>query len=55
MNFKTLGTQIISNFDAPIRYAFGYGSGVIKQGAKNKKGMIDLIFGVTHPAHCILF
>ncbi|KAH3899618.1 putative phosphatidate cytidylyltransferase SCDLUD_003898 [Saccharomycodes ludwigii] len=45
--------SIISHFDAPIAYAFGYGSGVFKQSGytKNDKPQIDLIFGVNHPSH----
>lgn len=46
--------DILLSFDAPIRYAFGYGSGVFQQSgyAKNDaKPQIDLIFGVSHPTH----
>ncbi|CCE62114.1 hypothetical protein TPHA_0B04450 [Tetrapisispora phaffii CBS 4417] len=45
---------ILNNFEAPVRYAFGYGSGVFQQsgyGLEDKKPQIDLIFGVTHPIH----
>lgn len=46
---------IIDSFKAPIKYAFGYGSGVFQQSGYSKnsidKPQIDLIFGVTHPAH----
>lgn len=45
---------ILSHFQAPIDFAFGYGSGVFKQnGYDNLKGsnkpQIDLIFGVKDP------
>ncbi|KAJ3238713.1 Mitochondrial translocator assembly and maintenance protein 41 [Chytriomyces hyalinus] len=48
--------HILQHFDAPIRFAAGYGSGVLKQdgyGIKPnvKPPMVDLIFGVTHPEH----
>ncbi|KAL6947342.1 Mitochondrial translocator assembly and maintenance protein 41 [Hanseniaspora vineae] len=40
---------------APIKYAFGYGSGVFEQkgyaNSKDEKPQIDMIFGVTHPNH----
>ncbi|KAI9297917.1 mitochondrial matrix Mmp37 [Neoconidiobolus thromboides FSU 785] len=44
---------ILSHFDAPIRFACGYGSGVFKQlgYSSNDLPQVDLIFGVTHPAH----
>lgn len=45
---------IMSAFNAPVRYAFGYGSGVFQQSGYSKddaKPQIDLIFGVGHPAH----
>ncbi|CCC68226.1 hypothetical protein NCAS_0B01420 [Naumovozyma castellii] len=49
-------TQIMDNFDAPIRYAFGYGSGVFEQkgyetGDSSPLPQIDMIFGVTYPEH----
>ncbi|ODV94681.1 hypothetical protein PACTADRAFT_50543 [Pachysolen tannophilus NRRL Y-2460] len=44
--------SILWEFDAPIRYSFGYGSGVFDQGIKSdKKPQIDLIFAVTFPDH----
>ncbi|TPX48791.1 phosphatidate cytidylyltransferase [Synchytrium endobioticum] len=44
--------RVISAFDAPIRYAIAYGSGVFpQQGQKKENSMIDFIFGVTHPEH----
>jgi translocator assembly and maintenance protein 41 len=46
--------SIAADFDAPIRYAFAYGSGVFEQdGYESEKGapMLDFIFAVTHPAH----
>lgn len=45
---------ILLSFDAPIRYAFGYGSGVFQQSGYSKddsKPQLDLIFGVSHPTH----
>lgn len=45
---------ILTSFNAPVRYAFGYGSGVFQQSGYHKdktKPQIDLIFGVGHPAH----
>lgn len=44
---------IIGQFRAPIRYAFGYGSGVFEQDgySGDEKPQVDLIFGVSHPAH----
>ncbi|KAJ3245057.1 Mitochondrial translocator assembly and maintenance protein 41 [Chytriomyces hyalinus] len=48
--------HILQHFDAPIRFAAGYGSGVLKQDGYGlnpnvKPPMVDLIFGVTHPEH----
>ncbi|AMD19548.1 HCL603Wp [Eremothecium sinecaudum] len=46
--------EIMSHFKAPVRYAFGYGSGVFHQAnydLKVDKPQIDLIFGVNHPEH----
>ncbi|KAI8323520.1 Mmp37-domain-containing protein [Martensiomyces pterosporus] len=44
---------ILKHFDAPIRYAFAYGSGVYKQTGygSESKPMVDLIFAVSHPDH----
>ncbi|QLL31244.1 hypothetical protein HG536_0B01050 [Torulaspora globosa] len=45
---------ILTSFKAPVKYAFGYGSGVFQQNGYHKedtKPQIDLIFGVDHPAH----
>ncbi|AGO10848.1 AaceriAFR665Cp [[Ashbya] aceris (nom. inval.)] len=45
---------IMGHFQAPIRYAFGYGSGVFEQAGAHKadgRPQMDLIFGVTHPEH----
>jgi translocator assembly and maintenance protein 41 len=42
---------ILGSFRAPIRFAFGYGSGVYQQLDNNDNVQIDLIFGVTHPEH----
>jgi translocator assembly and maintenance protein 41 len=46
----------VAKFNAPIRYAFAYGSGVFEQdGYVQKEGaekpMLDFMFAVTHPAH----
>ncbi|KAJ3027428.1 UNVERIFIED_CONTAM: Mitochondrial translocator assembly and maintenance protein 41 [Siphonaria sp. JEL0065] len=47
--------SILDHFDAPVRCAAGYGSGVFKQigydDPTKKAPMIDLIFGVSHPEH----
>ncbi|GAV50491.1 hypothetical protein ZYGR_0W00170 [Zygosaccharomyces rouxii] len=45
--------SIMTHFRAPIRYAFGYGSGVFEQNGYSggEKPQMDLIFGVSHPAH----
>lgn len=46
--------SILGHFKSPIRYAFGYGSGVFRQAGYSKsdeKPQIDMIFGVTHPDH----
>lgn len=46
--------QILSSFNAPVRYAFGYGSGVFQQSGYTKgvdKPQIDLILGVSHSTH----
>ncbi|KAF8588558.1 Mmp37-domain-containing protein [Ramaria rubella] len=47
--------SIVSEFDAPIRYAFAYGSGVFKQdgyfSSTPDPPMLDFIFAVSHPAH----
>ncbi|AET37347.1 putative phosphatidate cytidylyltransferase Ecym_1090 [Eremothecium cymbalariae DBVPG len=46
--------HIMSYFRSPIKYAFGYGSGVFEQSGylqESEKPQIDLIFGVSHPEH----
>lgn len=57
---RTLLESIVAKFDAPIRYAFAYGSGVFEQdGYANTSSssveaqtpMLDFMFAVTHPAH----
>lgn len=50
---RTLLESIVSNFNAPIRYAFAYGSGVFEQDGYSsaKKPMIDFLFAVNHPSH----
>ncbi|KAF8195560.1 mitochondrial matrix Mmp37-domain-containing protein [Pholiota molesta] len=62
---RALLEAIVAGFEAPIRYAFAYGSGVFEQdgyaapststaGSSTKKEdgpMLDFMFAVTHPAH----
>jgi len=57
---RALLESIVARFDAPIRYAFAYGSGVFEQdgyvesstsGKKLEPPMLDFMFAVTHPAH----
>ena len=57
---RTLLESIVAKFDAPIRYAFAYGSGVFEQdgyanaSSSSKEAqtpMLDFMFAVTHPAH----
>ena len=50
---RTLLESIVSKFNAPVRYAFAYGSGVFEQDgySSSKKPMIDFIFAVNHPSH----
>ncbi|KAG6890635.1 hypothetical protein C0995_006611 [Termitomyces sp. Mi166 len=53
---RALLESIVSQFDAPIRYAFAYGSGVFEQDGydslnEEDKPMLDFMFAVTHPAH----
>jgi len=53
---RALLESIVDQFDAPIRYAFAYGSGVFEQdGYPKSQGadapMLDFMFAVTHPAH----
>ena len=50
---RALLEEIVAGFDAPIRYAFAYGSGVFAQdGYTNaSRPMLDFIFAVTHSAH----
>jgi translocator assembly and maintenance protein 41 len=55
---RALLESIVAQFDAPIRYAFAYGSGVFEQDGYNtvtaKNGeapMLDFMFAVTHPDH----
>ncbi|KAJ1991434.1 Mitochondrial translocator assembly and maintenance protein 41 [Dimargaris cristalligena] len=45
--------EIVGQFRAPVRFAFGYGSSVFKQ-ARQEKGnesLVDVILAVTHPQH----
>ncbi|KAF7978482.1 hypothetical protein HWV62_45617 [Athelia sp. TMB] len=56
---RALLEAIVAQFDAPIRYAFAYGSGVFEQDGYNttprgnggEKPMLDFMFAVTHPDH----
>ncbi|KAF8133260.1 Mmp37-domain-containing protein [Boletus edulis] len=58
---RALLENIVNSFEAPIRYAFAYGSGVFEQAGYDKpavaqaKGtggpMLDFVFAVTHPDH----
>ncbi|KZT73713.1 Mmp37-domain-containing protein [Daedalea quercina L-15889] len=50
---RALLESIVAQFNAPIRYAFAYGSGVFEQdGYKTEeKPMLDFMFAVTHAAH----
>ena len=57
---RSLLESIVAKFDAPIRYAFAYGSGVFEQdgyanasssSVEAKPPMLDFMFAVTHPAH----
>ncbi|KAI0755010.1 Mmp37-domain-containing protein [Daedaleopsis nitida] len=55
---RALLESIVARFDAPIRYAFAYGSGVFEQDgyktnnpASNDGPMLDFLFAVTHPHH----
>ncbi|KAJ1564607.1 Mitochondrial translocator assembly and maintenance protein 41 [Cladochytrium tenue] len=49
--------RLIDHFDAPVRFAAAYGSGVVRQAGYDlelpdaKRPMVDLIFAVTHPYH----
>jgi len=54
---RALLESVVAQFDAPIRYAFAYGSGVFEQdGYSNDPTtedapMLDFIFAVTHAGH----
>ena len=50
---RTLLESIVNTFDAPIRYAFAYGSGVFEQDGYSdaKRPMLDFMFAVTHSSH----
>jgi len=55
---RALLESIVGEFQAPIRYAFAYGSGVFEQdgyktSSPTAKGgpMLDFLFAVTHAAH----
>ncbi|KAK0446705.1 mitochondrial matrix Mmp37-domain-containing protein [Armillaria borealis] len=55
---RALLESVVAEFEAPIRYAFAYGSGVFEQDgyettAEPGKGgpVLDFMFAVTHPSH----
>ncbi|KAF8631057.1 hypothetical protein AX15_002663 [Amanita polypyramis BW_CC] len=54
---RTLLESIVRKFDAPIRYAFAYGSGVFEQDGYDlqkpgaERPMLDFMFAVTHASH----
>lgn len=50
---RALLESIVKDFDAPIRYAFAYGSGVFEQDGQSteEKPMLDFMFAVTHADH----
>ncbi|KIJ54144.1 hypothetical protein M422DRAFT_25103 [Sphaerobolus stellatus SS14] len=52
---RELLESIVNQFDAPIRYAFAYGSGVFEQDGYKKddpnRPMLDFMFAVSHPGH----
>ncbi|TDL22243.1 Mmp37-domain-containing protein [Rickenella mellea] len=54
---RALLESIVAQFNAPIRYAFAYGSGVFEQEGyvtqpdEGKRPMLDFMFAVRHPSH----
>ncbi len=54
---RALLESIVNQFNAPIRYAFAYGSGVFEQDgyasqiSDGKKPMLDFMIAVRHPDH----
>jgi translocator assembly and maintenance protein 41 len=54
---RALLESIVAQFNAPIRYAFAYGSGVFEQdgytaqNAGSAAPMLDFLFAVTHSGH----
>ncbi|KAH9947581.1 mitochondrial matrix Mmp37-domain-containing protein [Amylocystis lapponica] len=55
---RALLEDIVAQFNAPIRYAFAYGSGIFEQdgyqtstSASQDKPMLDFMFAVTHASH----
>ncbi|KAK2465328.1 hypothetical protein APHAL10511_002682 [Amanita phalloides] len=54
---RALLESVVKDFDAPIRYAFAYGSGVFEQDGYDRpetgaeRPMLDFIFAVTHASH----
>ncbi|KAG7934801.1 uncharacterized protein OGAPODRAFT_15093 [Ogataea polymorpha] len=44
--------KVVWEFNAPIRYAFGYGSKVFDQGStKSSNSQVDMIYAVSYPDH----
>ncbi|BGP20541.1 hypothetical protein JCM10213_003805 [Rhodosporidiobolus nylandii] len=45
--------DVLRQFNAPVRYAFAYGSGVFRQKGYSSadKPLLDFIFAVSHPSH----
>lgn len=51
---RALLENVVDAFDAPIRYAVAYGSGVFEQDGytqEKEKPMLDFLFAVTHADH----
>ncbi|KPV73027.1 uncharacterized protein RHOBADRAFT_17337 [Rhodotorula graminis WP1] len=45
--------DVLGHFQAPVRYAFAYGSGVFRQKGYTEKDkpLLDFVFAVSHPSH----
>ena len=51
---RALLESIVAKFNAPVRYAFAYGSGVFEQDGYDpqaERPMLDFMFAVTHASH----
>jgi mitochondrial translocator assembly and maintenance protein 41 len=51
---RALLESVVAKFDAPIRYAFAYGSGVFEQDgypSGREPPLLDFIFAATHSGH----